>query len=108
VTRKSKKKPARRESLPPEVAAAYVDMYEGIFFSIMQAMFKATTIEQEFGELETEIRKKTQADLHNIARVASERFVDLANPNPASGSKDQIALWKREAIAYALKHYNHQ
>lgn len=104
MTRQSRKRSVRNGAISAEARAAWADMYEGVFFSIMQGMFKATTIEEEYGELHDEIRQRAKDDLHRIARTASEHYVSLANPNPAKASKEQVNAWKREAIEFALRH----
>lgn len=97
MTRKRTKRVSR------EVAEAWVDLYETVFVTIMQGILKATTVEEDYANLADEVREKTQEQIHRIARSAAEKFVQLANPDPAAASKEQIAAWKVQAMEHALR-----
>jgi hypothetical protein len=86
-----------------ETTTAWVDMYEEVFFVLMQGIVKSTAIEEEYAGLGADVRNVTQQEMHRIARRAAERFVQLANPNPVLATKDECDKWKREAIEYALR-----
>lgn len=98
MTRKGGKKRASRE-----VVDAWVDLYESLFVSIMQGILKATTVEEEYADLASEVRQKTQEEIHRIARRASAKFVELANPDPSNATKQEIDAWKVQAIEFALR-----
>jgi hypothetical protein len=85
-----------------EASDAWVDMYEGVFFALMQGIVKATSIEEEYAHLESDARHLTQQEMHRIARVAAEHYVRIADPLMES-TKEQCDKWKREAIEYALR-----
>ncbi len=98
MTRKKSRKRVRQD-----VVAAWVDLYESLFVSIMQGILKATTVEEEYASLASEVRQKTQDEIHKIGRLAAERFVELANPDPTNATKEEIDRWKVQAIESALR-----
>jgi hypothetical protein len=93
----------KRAGIKADVADAWVDMYEGVFLALMQGILKATSIEEEYAALQNDVRHATQTEMHKIARIAAEKYVSLANPNPSAASKEQVNAWKREAIEYAIR-----
>jgi hypothetical protein len=93
----------KKARISADVAAAWVEMYEGAFLALMQGILKATSVEEEYAGLHSDVRHATQEEMHRLAHVAAERFVMLANPGLSAASKEEIDAWKREAIEYAIR-----
>jgi hypothetical protein len=100
-----KRRKVRKPRVDPAAVEAWIIMFEDVFLKLMQGIMKATSVESDYDGLQPEVRQLTQQEMHRIAHVASERFVDLAYGSLAAGSttKQQIGTWKREAIEHALR-----
>lgn len=85
----------------PQVAQAWRQLYQDVFYNIMIAVVKAEGNEDGYAEIRDSARILTKKQLHTIAELASAYFVENSNPSPPN--RERARELKREAINYALR-----
>jgi len=92
---------------PAKVLDAFVKLYEDVFFELMSSMTKAESIEAKYAKFRDAARQQTKEQLHQIAHLAAQYFVEHSNPKPKNMSKARVDDLKVQAIESALERVGH-
>src|SRR6202034_4671465 len=86
-----------------KVKRAWITQYEAAFFYTLDQILRNDENAEEFSEFHAQAKRLTAAQLHVVAKYASEYFVEKANPNPGKVPENKIGGLMKEAIGEALK-----
>jgi hypothetical protein len=77
-------------------------LIEESIFSLLIAMVKADTVEENYSEFANEARSKTKDQLHAVAKYAAEYYVSETQ-GKGKVSRERVRQVTKAAIHYALK-----
>ena len=89
----------------PEVEGAYRRLFSGVFEEIMDGLVKADPNAPIYLGFGKKRRDLTEKDVKRIAELASDYYVEHANPSVRELSKRKVRGLKERAIEDALKRF---
>ena len=96
------------KKLSPEAREALEGFFADVLLNVMIGMVKANSVEAEFAKIREAAKKLTTEQMQRIATIAGKRYAERANPSPGKLSKERVAILKKEALEFALKHLENE